>query len=95
MLHLKVRYKKLWQFINNIINKTNDKSSVINYITVDKIKYYDSKLIANKFGEFYSNMVANLAGSINTNGLSINDYLNKIKVNPNSMYLQPITPSEI
>ena len=69
MLHLKVGYKKLWQLINNIINKTNNKSSVINYITVDKIKYYDTKLIANKFGEFYADMGANLAGSINTDYL--------------------------
>lgn len=70
-------------------------SSVINYITVDKTKYYDTKLIANKFGDFYSNMGTNLVYLIDTNGLSINDYLNKIKVNPNSMYLQPITPMEI
>ena len=56
---LKSDTKKLWQLINNIINKTNVRS-VINYITVD-----------------------------------INDYLNKMKVNRNSMYLQPITPSEI
>ena len=40
-------------------------------------------------------MGANLANLIDANGLSINDYLNKIKVNPNSMYLQPITPIEI
>ena len=40
-------------------------------------------------------MGANLANEIKTNGLSINDYLNKIKMNPNTMYLHPITPSEI
>ena len=34
---LKSDTKKLWQLINKIINKTNDKGSVINYITVDKI----------------------------------------------------------
>ena len=34
---LKSDTKKLWQLINRIINKSNDKSSVINYITVDKI----------------------------------------------------------
>ena len=34
---LKSDTKKLWQLINKIINKTNDKSSAINYITVDKI----------------------------------------------------------
>ena len=34
---LKSNTKKLWQLINKIINKTNDKDSVINYITVDNI----------------------------------------------------------
>ena len=40
-------------------------------------------------------MGANLANLIDANGLSINDYLNKIKINPNSMYFQPNTPTEI
>ena len=92
---LKSDTKKLWQLINRIINQSNDKSSVINYITVDKIRYYDAKSIANNFREFYSNIGANLAGEIKTNGSSINDYLDKIKINPNMMYLHPITPSEI
>ena len=95
MLRLEVRHQKLWHLINRIINKTNDKSSVINYITVDKIRYYDTKLIANKFGEFYSTMGVNLAEKIETSRLLIDDYLNKIKVNPNTLYIQRVTPSEI
>ena len=37
----------------------------------------------------------NLASKIHKNGPSINDYLKNIKTNPNTLYLHPITPSEI
>ena len=92
---LKSDTKKLWQLINKIINKTNDKSSAINYITVDKIRYFDAKSIADNFGKFYSTIGSNLANKIHENGPSINDYLKNIKTNPNTMYLHPITPTEI
>ena len=35
------------------------------------------------------------ANKIHENGPSINDYLKNIKTNPNTMYLHPITPTEI
>ena len=92
---LKSDTKKLWQLINKIINKTNDKDSVINYITIDKIRYYDAKSVADKFGKFYSTIGSKLANKIHETKPSINDYLKNIKTNPNTMYLHPITPTEI
>ena len=47
---------------------------------VDKIEYYDSKVIANSFGKSYSDLGANLAKSINSGGLDIKDYLKKLKL---------------
>ena len=92
---LKSNTKKLWHLINKIINKTNDKDSVINYITVDNIRYYDAKSVADEFGKFYSTIGSKLANKIHETNLSINDYLKNIKTNPNTMYLHPITPTEI
>ena len=48
--------KKLWSLINNTINKVKHKESIIPYITVDGLKQYHLKTIANSFGEFYSSL---------------------------------------
>ena len=95
---LKSNTKKLWQLINHIINKTNDKSGIIDYITVNNIEYHDTRDIANCFGKYYSSMGINLAQSINPKNpknLSLQDYLSKIDPNPYSMYLHPISSIEI
>ena len=52
-------------------------------------------MVADNFGKFYSTIGSNLANNIQEKGPSINDYLKNIKINPNMMYLHPITPSEI
>ena len=88
----------MWQLINHIINKTNDKSCIIDYITVNNIEYHDTRDIANCFGKYYSRMGINLAQSINPKNpknLSLQDYLSKIDPNPHSMYLHPISSIEI
>ena len=40
---LKTNVKKLWQLINSIIKRTNDKTNLIDHITVNNIEYYDPK----------------------------------------------------
>ena len=87
--------KKLWNLINSIIGKTNDKTSVIEHITVENVCYYDAKEVADKFGEFYSTIGAKLAQNIDKNETNITKFLNKIKRSDKTMYLDPITPTEI
>ena len=93
--NLKSNMKKLWNLINKIIGKSNDKTSIINHITVENVCYYDAKDVANKFSEFYSTVGANLAQNINKNETNIIKFLNKINKNDKMMYLDPITPTEI
>ena len=62
--NLKSNMKRLWSLINNIIGKVNDKTSVINHITVENVCYYDAKEVANKFGKFYSTIGVKLAQNI-------------------------------
>ena len=69
--------KKLWQLINNTIRQSNDKTSIIDYITVDNINYHDAKEISNHFGKHYSELGEKLAQNQQTNNISITNYLKK------------------
>ena len=46
--------KKLWSVINEVCGKTNDKSSSLNYLTINGIKQYHSQNICNEFANFFS-----------------------------------------
>ena len=61
---LESNVKKLWQLINSIIKRTNDKTNLIDHITVNNIEYYESKEVSNHFGKFYSKLGENVINSI-------------------------------
>ena len=70
--------KKLWSLINQMITKVKHKGSIIPFITVDGIKYNKPKTIADKFGEFYSQLGSTLAKSIVPGTTSIEHYIENI-----------------
>ena len=70
--------KEIWQVINNIIGKTKHTSRVIPYITIDGVKTYDAKKIADEFGSFHGKMGANLAKKILESKKSVHEYISKI-----------------
>ena len=69
---------KLWNLINNVIGRTSDKSSVIEYITVANTNISNPTEISNHFGKFYTNLGGSLAKEIKSKGNNINEFLNKI-----------------
>ena len=83
---LKYNIKQLWKLINGIINKTNDKSNAIDCIKVNKLDYYKAKEVPNHFGQFYSELGANLANRINNKNLNISKYLSKIPRNQHTIF---------
>ena len=83
---LKSNVKKLWQLVNSIIKRTNDKTTLIDHITVNGIEYYESKEISNHFGKFYSKLGENVVKSIAKPKLIPHHYLNKIQMNPKTSY---------
>ena len=91
---LKSNMSKLWQLINDVIKKTNDKTGVIDYITIDNIKYYDTNIVSNRFASFYSKLGENLTKSIKSKH-STSYYLKKISTNSKTLFLYDITSSEI
>ena len=87
--------KKLWNMINKISGKNNDKTSIIDYIKVDNIEYYDSVGITNNLCKYFANIGENLLSKIPKSNKSINEYLAKIKRNEKSLFLRPTSEQEI
>ena len=86
---------KLWQLINDIIHKTNDKSCIIDCIKVNNIEIYDKQNISNVFGEYFSNLGENFANKIKKPTNNINTYLKVINRNSNSIFASPTNKIEI
>ena len=87
--------KKLWQLINNRINRCKNSGSIIPYITVDGLQTYNPKKIADAFRKFYSQMGAKLASKIKPSTIKIDDYLSRIPRTNNSPFLTFTSQREI
>ena len=48
--------KKLWQMINEIACKANDKSGLIDFLKIDGIKEYSANGISNGFAKYFANV---------------------------------------
>ena len=81
--------------INKISGKNNDKTSIIDYIKVENIEYYDSLGITNNLCKYFANIGENLSSKIPKSNKSINEYLAKIKRNEKSLFLRPTSEQEI
>ena len=87
--------KQLWCIINDMYSRNNDKTTSINYITIDGIKHYQSDKISAEFTQHFALIGENLSKSTPNSVLRIDAYLNKIKLNAKSIYLYPCTTDEI
>ena len=87
--------KKLWHVINTCIGKESDKTNIINYIKVGNIDVYDSKLIADEMGHFFSTIGSNYAKKIPASHTKIDDYLKVITKNDKSIFLNPTNCVEV
>ena len=87
--------KKLWNMINKISGKNNDKTSIKDYIKVENIEYYDSLGITNNLCKYFANIGENLSSKIPESNKSINEYLAKIERNEKSLFLRPTSEQEI
>ena len=87
--------KKLWGMINNITKRNNDKTSIIEYIKVDNIEYYNSLGITNNLCKYFANIGENLALKIPKSTKTIDEYLLKIERNKKSIFLRPTSEHEI
>ena len=87
--------KKLWQTINQLCGKTNDKTSVITSLMVGNSRCYDTTKIANEFGDYFTNVGETYARKIPPSQNSINYYLSKLQSSTKSIFLKPTNKAEI
>ena len=87
--------KKLWETINTMIGKLVNKTSVIDFITVDNIKKFTAMEISNEFAKFYATIGKKLEDNIPSSTMGLGYYLNKISRNKNSIFLYPTNSLEL
>ena len=87
--------KKLWQLINKVSGRVNDKSSTIDCITVNGIKQYQGSLIANSLASYFANVGKKFAEKIPKSTTSIKCYLEALQNNTQSLFFNPCSVQEV
>ena len=87
--------KRLWKIINNATKGQNDKSSIIDSITIENIKITESKQMASEFGKFFASIGLKTAMKGGNMTKNISHYINKIPKIQHSAFLTPCTKHEI
>ena len=86
---------KLWRMINEIVGRVNDKSCVIDHITVNGVTDYTAHGIGNAFGKFFANVGKRYAKKILKSKKHIDEYLTMIRRNQTSIFFEPTSIAEI
>ena len=81
--------------INRVLKKTNNKSNIVESLTVDGIKVLESQEIANEFGKFFAEIGKSYADLIPKPDTDISEYIDKIDNFHKSLFFTPITRIEI
>ena len=87
--------KKLWQVINEVIGKTRDKSTTIDYLTIAGIKEYGAKKISNSLAKYFSRVGQQYASNIPNPKQSVEMYLRLLQRNHESLYFHPCDRVEV
>ena len=73
--------KKLWQLINDISRKTNNKTELVECLHINNIDCYDASSIVNEFGKYFSYVAKSFAESIPAPKKSIKKFIDKMLLN--------------
>ena len=94
-IEFKQNLKKLWTLINRAISKSNNKTDSIDKIRVGGNYRTDAKSVTSVFCNHFANVGKNYAEKITKSHKKIEDYLWIIEINNNSLFLTPVTESEL
>ena len=87
--------RKLWKLVNKIIGKNNNKTETIDSLRVDSILKHDPDSITNGLCTFFSNIGETYATKIGQPETNINEYIEQIDPNPQSLFFSPTTRHEV
>ena len=87
--------KKLWGLINRTISKSHNKLDSIDKIKVENIYKADAQSITSAFCNHFSKVGKSYAEKISKSNRKIEDYIRNIEINNHSLFLTPITESEL
>ena len=87
--------KKLWELINKISGKLPNKSNIVECLSTNNLKEFESKKIANEFTEHFANIGKKMAREMKTSKKNISEYLKKINISSKTLYFYPVTETEI
>ena len=94
-LEFKNNGKKMWELINKINGKSNDKTCIIDKLTIDNIKYTQGREIANNFAKYFSTIGKELANKTMPSQTPLQNYLRKLHRNAKTMYFKPASVEEV
>ena len=86
---------KLWKLVNKLSNKENDKTNIVEYLKIDNLEIYNSKIIAEEFAKHFSKVGKKFAEQIPLSTHNIDHYLTNISANPKTIFMEPTTQLEI
>ena len=87
--------RKSWDLMNQMIGKIKNKGCSISCLTVEGVKVYGKKMIADEFAKFYSKVGETLASKITNGAVPVEQYLSQIPRLDNNLVICKTTPEEI
>ena len=93
--HYRNKCQELWQLVNKLTHKTNDKTNIIEYLKLENQDIYEDKVIAEEFAKHFSSVGNTYAKKIPSPQLSIKHYLDQIPNNDQTIFMRPTSVMEI
>ena len=94
-LEYKQNSRKLWQLINQVINKISRKSQVIESLRVDNLVRYSPMEITKGFCDHFANVSKTYSDKVQPPRVLVETYNEKINMSNISMFLSPTDREEI
>ena len=87
--------KKLWKTINHVIHCTNNKTEVVEKLKIQNLDEHRGDRIAEEFARYFATIGEKYSTNMPPPKKTLSEYLCKIKPYGNSIFITPVTKSEV
>ena len=81
--------------INQVIHHTNNKSEVIEKLKIKNLDEHRGEIIADEFASYFAKIGKEYSTNLPQSKRDLKEYLSKIKTSSNSIFITPVTKSEV